>query len=863
MPIESRSSTISYRRPAARPVILIGILAGFAIRLYRLGAESLWYDETVSAYLASQSIPDLIAHTARDIHPPAYYILLHAWRALAEPSVGRGFEFLLAFPSLWFGVLSLGLLVPLARIMIGERAAAPALWFAAINPFLVWYSQEVRMYTVAAALGLLSLYAAIKHFTSSPRRPAEQRRGTQYPKRWLGLYIVSAAASLYTLYYAAFALLAINASAFLAPFANRTTSERRSRLTGWLVGQLAVLLLFLPWLPYAIRQVIEPPVPVWRTHWLNLAAAATDLAQAFAALLIGQSVPSRHAWFWAIVAGLLCIAYSRYAKSGAYSAQRAAIWLVSYLIVPLGVIFLISVAATPIYHVRYLAIYAPAFSIVAAGALLYMRKHGAALPALVAGLIVIGCVYSLSRFWTHPDYAADDHRGAVHQLAAAWRPGDVILVNAGWVYTAVETYWPRQLEGPDAARPAPLAERIRLPAVSQATSAAGAVPLLVTGSVDGPPSLGWAMPESDFFPMSSAEAADALASLNESGQRIWHYRLYDTVSDPEGELRAWLAANMRLVDSHPFSGRDYLRVELYEPSAPPAGNLPGSSDALALYGKSLVLINAPVPESSPAGETVYVPLALGGDPAGAHPDATLAASLRLVDETGTLWAQHDQPITDMPERKTGARVVETLALPVPAATPPGDYALELIIYRLDTLAPLAAVVPGDAPGAVEPQHSLKLGTTRIDLPLSLPQANRWPLAIFDYLELICGEISADSAAPGQSITLDLVWRPRPNDYTDDYAARITLMNARDDIIQAWTQPLGGAGYPSGGWPFGYAVRDLHSLQLAQDLPAGVYTLALSVERIADGLHIPAKSSWSPFSRPAVKLGAITVEPAAR
>ena len=60
-----------------RLLLLAGLLLGFALRLVRLGAESLWYDETVSVVLARKSIPDLIAHTAGDIHPPGYYLLLH------------------------------------------------------------------------------------------------------------------------------------------------------------------------------------------------------------------------------------------------------------------------------------------------------------------------------------------------------------------------------------------------------------------------------------------------------------------------------------------------------------------------------------------------------------------------------------------------------------------------------------------------------------------------------------------------------------------------------------------------------------------------------------------------------------------
>jgi len=838
----------------------MGIMAGFAIRLHRLGAESLWYDETVSAYLASQSIPDLIAHTARDIHPPAYYILLHVWRALTDPSIVSGFEYLLSFPSLWFGVLSFGLLVPLARMLVGEQAAAPALWLAAISPFLVWYSQEVRMYTVAAALGLICLLAAIKFFAPPDLGSAEQRHVTRSSWRWLSLYILSAAASIYTLYYAAFALIAINLAAFVAAYTHRSVSPVCSRLQVWFVGQVAVLLLFLPWLPYAIRQVVEPPVPVWRAPWPNLFAAVTDLAQSLAALLVGQSVPSSHVWAWAIVVGLLVVAYYRYAKSGGLYAPHAGVWLTSYLFVPLAVVVLISVTATPIFHVRYLAIYAPAFSLIAAGALLYMRRHNTKLAVLAACVVAVGSVYSLSRFWTHPDYRADDHRGAVQQLATAWRPGDVVLVNAGWVYTAVETYWPRNLDGPDAALPAPLTKRIRLPEAPQSQNATGAVPLVVTGSIDGPPSLGWAMPESDFFPMSKADATGALAALNDNGQRIWHYRLYDTVSDPEGNLRAWLAAHMRVVDSQPFSGRDYLRLELYEPSAQSTGNLP-ETPPLAIFEETLSLLDAPAPPSSQAGSYLYVPLTFGIGPDDAHPEVALAASLRLADESGTLWAQHDQRLEAVPHRLTGTIAVETLALPIPASTPPGYYALELVIYRQDTLAPLAAFVSGGVADPDAPQYSLNLGQTRIELPTSMPRVVRRPLAVYDYLELIRGKIMAESATPGHSITLDLVWRPRPNNYTDNYAARIALTDARGDTIQTWSNPLGGDEYPSGGWPAGYAVRDLLSLEFAQDLPAGIYTLALSVERIADGLHIPATSSWLPISRPSVELGSITVEPA--
>ncbi|MCS7039678.1 MAG: glycosyltransferase family 39 protein, partial [Caldilineales bacterium] len=126
-----------------RALLLIILLGGLALRLYRLGADSLWYDETVSALLASKSLPAMWAHTARDIHPPLYYALLHGWTRLA----GRS-EFALAFLSLGFGLANVALAAHLGLRHYGPRVGVAAAGLAALSPLGVWYAQEVRMYTL-------------------------------------------------------------------------------------------------------------------------------------------------------------------------------------------------------------------------------------------------------------------------------------------------------------------------------------------------------------------------------------------------------------------------------------------------------------------------------------------------------------------------------------------------------------------------------------------------------------------------------------------------------------------------------------------------------------------------------------------
>ena len=60
-------------RPGKRQVLpgTLVLLLAFGLRLVQLGAGSIWYDESVSIYLAGLDLPAMVAHTAGDIHPPS------------------------------------------------------------------------------------------------------------------------------------------------------------------------------------------------------------------------------------------------------------------------------------------------------------------------------------------------------------------------------------------------------------------------------------------------------------------------------------------------------------------------------------------------------------------------------------------------------------------------------------------------------------------------------------------------------------------------------------------------------------------------------------------------------------------------
>ncbi len=201
-------------------------LLGFGLRLQRLNFQPLWGDEGWSIYFAAQSLPQLLALTAIDIHPPLYYLLLQGWLGLT----GFGAE-----TARFFSVVTGTALIPvvalLGRRLLGGRGGLVAAGIVAVMPMAVYYAQEVRMYGLVTLLGALSTYCFI-------RSEAEIKfHGSQrfvVGGRWSAAYIAVATAALYTMYYAAFIVLFHFLYAVIKNFKGSTSSK----ISGFACGRL-------------------------------------------------------------------------------------------------------------------------------------------------------------------------------------------------------------------------------------------------------------------------------------------------------------------------------------------------------------------------------------------------------------------------------------------------------------------------------------------------------------------------------------------------------------------------------------------------------------------------------------------------
>ena len=66
--------------------LLAVLLLALALRLHLLGAQSVWWDEGFSVWVARQDVLSSARYTATDTQPPLYFWLVHGWRLLAGDS---------------------------------------------------------------------------------------------------------------------------------------------------------------------------------------------------------------------------------------------------------------------------------------------------------------------------------------------------------------------------------------------------------------------------------------------------------------------------------------------------------------------------------------------------------------------------------------------------------------------------------------------------------------------------------------------------------------------------------------------------------------------------------------------------------
>jgi mannosyltransferase len=165
-PLQTVAEAARARSRAFWIVAGLTVLAA-GLRFVTLGVQSYHHDEVITAsrILRGDFVHAMEAVGFSESTPPLYYAVAWGWTQLT----GTG-EWGLRSLSALAGVLTVPVAYLVAAELRGRRAGLWAAALVAVNPMLLWYSQEARAYSLMALFSALSLLWTIRAARSGRRR---------------------------------------------------------------------------------------------------------------------------------------------------------------------------------------------------------------------------------------------------------------------------------------------------------------------------------------------------------------------------------------------------------------------------------------------------------------------------------------------------------------------------------------------------------------------------------------------------------------------------------------------------------------------------------------------------------------------
>jgi mannosyltransferase len=404
-------------RPASRARIglWLSLMMVFIVGMSALffSTQSLRLDEAQSLWQSGRSAGDILSLIAQDVHVPLYHELLHFWRLMVGDSVGAA-----RFLSLLFYLALVPAMYLLGRLAYGQRAGLFAAALVTISPFLNWYGNEIRMYTLFTLLVVLNQFCFIKLWRSTTEDTRDHA--------WVG-YIITALLGIFTHYFF-FMTLAAQAAFYLARREIFPAGSLNRFLFSW--GFLAVC--FAPWVLFVLSQgQAQNASPVLSTP------TTVNLFSAFAEFLFGFQDNHLNTIFLSLWPLSLVLGFLALRKSSRIQPETE--YFMISLILSVSIAFFGSFLIAPLFVSRYLIFTIPSLYLLIASLISLYPPRAATLAryALIGVMLVM-----LTIEITNPATPVkENYREASTYLTNRAAAQDVVVLSAPFTVYPVEYYY--------------------------------------------------------------------------------------------------------------------------------------------------------------------------------------------------------------------------------------------------------------------------------------------------------------------------------------------------------------------------------------------------------------------------------------
>lgn len=459
----------SYRRHGFRlqrlifPLLPLMVLAA-CFRFYEIGRLPLWLDEAYSFWFSRQSFESLWTFVPTfETHPPVYYSLLRAWRVFGDS------EAALRSLSAVLGIVDVGAVYVLGRI-VGGRHDGPWIGFGAglmfaVSPIQIQYAQEARSamaVSLSVAITLCGAAWLMRHARSACLTPFDlppdaggDAGSSVIPSPRMAWFALIGGTLLSLWLHVLSPVFVFSVTVSMIVWLAWQLRWNRWFLLNGILASLTVLILWVAWAPWLLKQVEAVSTDYWmkaptlvqiigalyflfgaKYSWPveQYTSGAASLSDLDTLGIAGGSV-----WLAAHL-GLAALGAVGLWTIGRRYGWQLAVLLISVMVLPIIITLLATFAVRPIFNTRALTWVNIPFFVMAAAGVTVIRGtwlRGLLLFAVFA-LFAQGSLNSLATFEKEP------WDQIVSQLKTESKPGDVVLVLPNSVQLPLSYYFSAQ-----------------------------------------------------------------------------------------------------------------------------------------------------------------------------------------------------------------------------------------------------------------------------------------------------------------------------------------------------------------------------------------------------------------------------------
>lgn len=390
-------------------ILVLLVLLGIFLRLYKLGSESIWLDEAVSIQNTSlpflQMIKAVIAH---DGSPPFYFTLLWSWLRLFGKS-----EFAVRSLSAVLGIISIILMYKLGSLLLSKKEALLGTFIFTISKPPIWASQEARMYSVLILLVLTSsiLFVNFCNFSTTSRKDTK-------------LIISITFVNILITYTHIYGLFFVLSQVLYILFAER------SKLKSFFLSCVFICICYIPW-AIVLKSQVSAEYGNWvRGSWIGKLGRLGPY-------YIAWKLSSEHKILVAIFLTLTLVAIFFTFLKGSWgditpttdrhSKIKNVSFLLLWILTPIIIAYILSYLLRPFLDARYVFFVIPAYYLLISRGVFWFKNKTLQL-FFVLGITLIN-IYCLYFYYTFPQ--KEQWRESVNFIQSSKLKADAIVLTGG------------------------------------------------------------------------------------------------------------------------------------------------------------------------------------------------------------------------------------------------------------------------------------------------------------------------------------------------------------------------------------------------------------------------------------------------